>query len=90
MEDAGLMLSQIFLYFNPGDYSAVLLAYLPVLVLIVSGYTFHFLPVTVKEAYRGLFIRLPVVVKFLLVIVVALLLYKVGTNVVQPFIYFRF
>lgn len=90
MEDAGLMLSQIFLYFNPGDYSTVLLAYLPVLVLIISGYTFHFLSVNVKEAYRGLFIRLPLAGKFVIVILVALLLYKVGTNVVQPFIYFRF
>jgi len=46
--------------------------------------------VTVKEAYRGLFIRMPLVFKFLIAAVVAVLLYKVGTDVVQPFIYFRF
>lgn len=90
MENTGVMLSQMFNNFSPGDYNRVLMAYLPVLVLIISGYILHFLPVTVKEAYRGLFIRLPVVVKFLVVIVVAVLLYKVGTGVVQPFIYFRF
>jgi hypothetical protein len=84
------MLSQIFSSFNPGDYSNVLTAYMPVLVLIISGYIMHFLPVSVKEAYRGLFIRLPLAVKFIAVIVVALLLYRVGANVVQPFIYFRF
>jgi alginate O-acetyltransferase complex protein AlgI len=90
LKDAGVMLSQIFTSFNPGDYSVVLMAYLPVLVLILSGYILHFLPVSVKEAYRGLFIRLPLVLKFIAVIIVALLLYKVGTDVLQPFIYFRF
>ncbi|MCU0366355.1 MAG: hypothetical protein MUC30_03955, partial [Bacteroidales bacterium] len=78
------------LYFDPGDYGKVLVAYLPVLILIISGYILHFLPITVKEAYRGLFIRLPLAVKFIIVIGTVLLLYVVGTNVVQPFIYFRF
>ena len=90
MEDAGVMLTQIFSSFTPGNYATVLMAYLPVVVLIVSGYVMHFLPVTVKEAYRGLFIRIPLVFKFLIAAVIAVLLYKVGTDVVQPFIYFRF
>jgi D-alanyl-lipoteichoic acid acyltransferase DltB (MBOAT superfamily) len=90
MEDAGVMLSQIFSSFSPGNYRVVLMAYLPVLILIASGYILHFLPVTVKESYRGLFIRMPMVIKFLIVIGVAILLNKVGTEVLQPFIYFRF
>lgn len=90
MDDAGVMLTQIFSSFTPGNYATVLMAYLPVVVLIVSGYILHFLPVTVKEAYRGLFIRIPLVFKFLIAAVIAVLLYKVGTDVVQPFIYFRF
>ncbi len=90
MEEAGLMLTQIFTSFTPGDYGRVLMAYLPVIVLIISGYILHFLPVTTKEAYRGLFIRLPLVFKFLVAIVIVVLLHKVGTDVVQPFIYFRF
>ncbi len=90
MEEAGVMLTQIFTSFTPGDYGMVVMAYLPVIVLIASGYILHFLPVTTKEAYRGLFIRLPLVVKFLIAIGVVLLLHKVGTDVVQPFIYFRF
>jgi len=90
MDEAGLMLRQIFTSFTPGDYGRVIMAYLPVIVLIVSGYILHFLPVTTKEAYRGLFIRLPLVVKFLVAIVIVVLLHKVGTDVVQPFIYFRF
>ncbi|HUW94128.1 MAG TPA: hypothetical protein VMV74_13255, partial [Bacteroidales bacterium] len=88
--DARLMLSQIFHSFSPGIYSVVLAAYLPVIVLILSGYLLHFLPVTVKESYRGLFIRLPLAVKFLIVIGVCLLLHTVGSGIIQPFIYFRF
>jgi D-alanyl-lipoteichoic acid acyltransferase DltB (MBOAT superfamily) len=90
MDNATLMLSQIFNSFSPGEYDIVIAAYLPVIVLILSGYLFHFIPVTVKESYRGLFIRLPLAVKFIIVIGVCLLLYKVGSGVVQPFIYFRF
>jgi len=90
MDQAGVMLTQIFSSFTPGDYGRVLMAYMPVIVLIVSGYILHFLPVTVKEAYRGLYIRMPVVVQFLVVLAVALLLHRVGAEVVQPFIYFRF
>ncbi len=90
MDQAGVMLGQIFSSFRPGDYGQVIMSYLPVMVLIVSGYIIHFLPVTVKESYRGLFIRMPVVIQFLVALAVALLLHKVGSGVVQPFIYFRF
>ncbi|MDX9728234.1 MAG: MBOAT family O-acyltransferase [Bacteroidales bacterium] len=90
MDQAGVMLGQIFSSFRPGDYGRVIMSYLPVIVLIVSGYIIHFLPVTVKESYRGLFIRMPVVVQFLVALAVALLLHRVGSEVVQPFIYFRF
>ena len=90
MDQAGVMLGQIFSSFCPGDYGQVIMSYLPVMVLIVSGYIIHFLPVTVKESYRGLFIRMPVVIQFLVALAVALLLHKVGSGVVQPFIYFRF
>jgi D-alanyl-lipoteichoic acid acyltransferase DltB (MBOAT superfamily) len=90
MQQAGVMLTQILSSFTPGNYGRVLMAYLPIIVLIVSGYIMHFLSVPVKEAYRGLFIRLPLVVQLLLTTVVVLLLYKVGTDALQPFIYFRF
>lgn len=90
MDQASVMLRQIFSSFRPGDYGQVIMSYLPVIVLIVSGYIIHFLPVTVKESYRGLFIRMPVVVQFLVALAVALLLHRVGSEVVQPFIYFRF
>jgi D-alanyl-lipoteichoic acid acyltransferase DltB (MBOAT superfamily) len=90
MEQAGVMLSQIFASFAPGDYGTVLVSYLSVVILIVSGYILHFLPVTVKESYRGLFIRMPLAAQMVVALAVVLLLHRVGTDVVQPFIYFRF
>jgi len=90
MEQAGVMLGQIFSSFSPGDYGLVLMSYLPIAVLIVSGYILHFLPVTVKESYRGLFIRLPAIAQMVITLAVVVLLHRVGSEVVQPFIYFRF
>jgi D-alanyl-lipoteichoic acid acyltransferase DltB (MBOAT superfamily) len=90
MEQAGVMLSQIFASFTPGDYGTVVMSYLSVVILIVSGYILHFLPVTVKESYRGLFIRMPLIAQMAVTLAVVLLLHRVGTDVVQPFIYFRF
>ena len=90
MDQAGVMLTQIFASFTPGDYGTVLMSYLSVVILIVSGYILHFLPVTVKESYRGLFIRMPLAAQMVVALAVVLLLHRVGTDVVQPFIYFRF
>jgi D-alanyl-lipoteichoic acid acyltransferase DltB (MBOAT superfamily) len=90
VEQAGVMLGQIYASFTPGDYGTVLMSYLPVVILIVSGYILHFLPVTVKESYRGLFIRMPLLAQMAFTLAVVLLLHRVGTDVVQPFIYFRF
>ncbi len=90
MEQASMMLHQIVSSFTPGHYGTVLLSYLPVVILIVAGYIIHYLPVTVKESYRGLFIQLPVAVQLIITVAVVLALQKIGAEVVQPFIYFRF
>ncbi len=90
IDSAGLMLRQVFTSFSPGSLVDLFTSYSQVIVIMVSGYILHFLPVRVKEAYRGLFIRLPLAVKILLVYLVALVLYNVQSTDIQPFIYFRF
>ncbi|HCC71967.1 MAG TPA: MBOAT family protein [Bacteroidales bacterium] len=85
-----LMMRQIFTDFNPGNLLAVFTAYSQTIIIIVCGYILHFLPVKVKESYRGLFIRLPMIVKILLVYLFALIFYNVQSADIQPFIYFRF
>jgi D-alanyl-lipoteichoic acid acyltransferase DltB (MBOAT superfamily)/lysophospholipase L1-like esterase len=84
------MLRQITGSFSPGSYSAVLLSYSSVFLLIAAGYAIHFLPEKYKESYRGFFIRIPLAAKVAVVIVIALVLQQMRTTDIMPFIYFRF
>ncbi len=85
-----IMIRQIAENFSPGSYPSVLAAYSSVLLLIAAGYMIHFLPETVKESYRGLFIRIPLAAQLSVVMVIAVLLYQMSSTEVMPFIYFRF
>jgi len=90
IEKIGTIFSRIQYGFWPGNVIEMLLSYSSVLVTISAGYILHFLPVRVKESYRGLFIRMPVVVKMVVVYLVGIILYNMQTIDIQPFIYFRF
>jgi D-alanyl-lipoteichoic acid acyltransferase DltB (MBOAT superfamily) len=85
-----MMFSQIFNSFSPGSYLTVLPAYSSVFLLMLIGYTIHFLPESFKESYRGLFIKIPLVFQLLLVMAVAMLLFQMRSTETMPFIYFRF
>jgi D-alanyl-lipoteichoic acid acyltransferase DltB (MBOAT superfamily) len=89
-ESIKMMFTQIFNSFSPGSYLTVLPAYSSVFLLMVIGYTIHFLPESFKESYRGLFIKIPLVFQLLLVMAVAILLYLMRSTDTMPFIYFRF
>lgn len=90
MDQIALMLKQVTGNFSPGSFAEVLPAYKEVFGLILVGYIIHFLPENMKEWYRGLFIKFPLVLKLAVIMIVAVLLYQVGTSGIQPFIYFRF
>jgi D-alanyl-lipoteichoic acid acyltransferase DltB (MBOAT superfamily) len=84
------MMGQIIESFSPGSYLVVIQAYSSVILLILTGYIIHFLPEKIKEAYRGLFIRTPLIAQLVIIFFVAILLYQMRTTDVIPFIYFRF
>ena len=63
IESIKIMFNQIFNSFSPGSYLNVIPAYSSVFLLIVIGYIIHFLPERFKESYRGLFIRIPLVLQ---------------------------
>ncbi|MCA1756895.1 MAG: hypothetical protein LC649_05505 [Bacteroidales bacterium] len=90
MENVKLMLLRISSSFMPSEPLASLAGWGSVLIVIGAGYLLHFLPVKVKEAYRGLFISLPIPVKIFITWVTALVLYNISMAGAQPFIYFRF
>ncbi len=85
-----LMLNQIATDFSPGSYISLMPAYGTIFSLILAGYIVHFLPEKVKESYRGLFIRIPLVAQMVVIMLVAVLLFQMRTTEVMPFIYFRF
>jgi alginate O-acetyltransferase complex protein AlgI len=85
-----IMINQIIQNFSPGSYMTVLPAYSNVFLLMAVGYIIHFLPERIKESYRGLFIRIPLMVQLIVIMLVAILLYQIRSVEVMPFIYFRF
>lgn len=90
MDSVMVMLNQIAYVFSPGSYMTVLPAYGNVFLLMAAGYVIHFLPEKVKESYRGLFIRVPLIFQLAAVMLAAILLYQMRSTDVMPFIYFRF
>jgi alginate O-acetyltransferase complex protein AlgI len=90
IESVKLILDRIFTAFNPGDLMGMLKSYASVLLVLSTGYIIHFLPVRTKEAYRGMFISLPLPVQLLLVYIIAIALFNIQQVDFQPFIYFRF
>jgi D-alanyl-lipoteichoic acid acyltransferase DltB (MBOAT superfamily) len=90
MNYAKMMLKQIWENFSPGSYLTVIPAYSNIFLLIVIGYIIHFLPEKIKESYRGLFIRIPLVTQMAVIFLVAVILFQMKTTDIMPFIYFRF
>jgi len=90
MDSAWMMLRQIGENFSPGSWMAFLTAYSSVVLIMGAGYIIHFLPEKIKESYRGLFIRMPLMIQMLIIALVAVLLLVMRSADVMPFIYFRF
>jgi alginate O-acetyltransferase complex protein AlgI len=90
MHSVGLILRQIFQDFMPGSFSPLFQAYSGVFALMAAGYIIHFLPEKFKESYRGLFIKLPLVAQFMIVLLIGFMLYQMRSTEIMPFIYFRF
>ncbi len=90
MNNIQIMFRQIAYNFYPGSFDTISQAYGNVFVLIFVGYLIHLLPEKIKEAYRGVFIKIPVVVQFIVVMAIAVMLYQMKSTEIIPFIYFRF
>ena len=84
------MLYRIFSVFDFDSVIPVIKAYSGVFALIALGYIIHFLPERIKEAYRGMFIKIPVALQFAIILIIASFLYQMRIADVIPFIYFRF
>jgi D-alanyl-lipoteichoic acid acyltransferase DltB (MBOAT superfamily) len=85
-----LMIRNIFSGFYFEHINALWLSYPLVVILIIAGYTIHFLPETIKEATRAIFVRSNLVLQFLILLCMMVILFRVQAGGIQPFIYFRF
>jgi alginate O-acetyltransferase complex protein AlgI len=84
------MLNQIYHRFGFQSIISIIAGQISVFSLILIGFIIHWLPVTVKEQYRGIFIRMPLTVKLIITFLVAFIILQVKSSELQPFIYFRF
>jgi len=90
MHSVTMILRQIFNNFMPASLNALFPVYSGVFALMAAGYFIHFLPEKFKEKYRGLFIKLPVPVQMVIVLLIGFMLYQMRSTEIMPFIYFRF
>lgn len=85
-----LMIKRIFSGFSLEQVNGLCYSYPLIVVVVMAGYIIHFLPGRVSEAVRGVFVRMPVPVVFVVMTGLAMFLIRIQSAGVQPFIYFRF
>jgi D-alanyl-lipoteichoic acid acyltransferase DltB (MBOAT superfamily) len=90
MHKAKQMISQIFTKFNFDLIPKIIASYQEIFGIILIGFILHWLPDNFKEKYRGWFIKTPLAVKIIIVILVVFIIYQVKEAAIQPFIYFKF
>ena len=60
------------------------------MALMTAGFILVYIPFKLKEKVRGWFIKSPMYVKLIIVILMIILLYQAASSELQAFIYFRF
>ncbi|GAB5557917.1 MAG: MBOAT family protein [Schleiferiaceae bacterium] len=84
------MLHQIGNDFKPELIPDVVSAFYKVFLVMVFGMVIHWLPSSIKEMYRGWFVRTPFWAKIVIGVLTFTILYQVISSDLQPFIYFAF
>ena len=90
MEVVNGMLSQIFTNMDLSVMGQVLVGYKWVMLVMLIGFVFHWLPYATKDRYRAWFIRLKWPWQSLIFALVVFLVYQSISSDMQPFIYFQF
>jgi D-alanyl-lipoteichoic acid acyltransferase DltB (MBOAT superfamily) len=90
MDDALNMMKQILSNFQFHLIPIMISSYYKSFFIITLGFVIHWLPSSLKENYRGWFIKSHVLVKVLIVVVIVFILFQAKSAEIQPFIYFQF
>nr|MDA3780455.1 MBOAT family protein [Bacteroidales bacterium] len=84
------MISQIFQNFQISLVPEMVLSYGKIFVLMIFAYIIHWLPSSLKENYRGYFIKSHNSIKILIAVITIFIIYQIKSSEIQPFIYFQF
>jgi alginate O-acetyltransferase complex protein AlgI len=84
------MFSQIFEFFQPGVFIQFIERLPLIFGLMVLGYLFHFLPVTVETRCQKLITAIPWIGKAILLVIVIWIAAQFKSADITPFIYFQF
>ena len=90
IEIAKNMMYQIWNSFSPEVIPEVVTANYPFFVTLLIGFILHWLPVSVKDTIKKIFIRSHVIVKVISCIIVVFIVYQYMKGGVRSFIYFQF
>ena len=90
MEVAAQMINQISTQFKPQIFFEFVAGYKEVLILMLVGYVFHFLPTSTEIRAERWVTQMPLASKAALVISIIILVYQTKSAGIQPFIYFQF
>jgi alginate O-acetyltransferase complex protein AlgI len=90
METIGTMLDQIFRHFNAKIFFEFIAGYKIVIMLMIIGYTLHFIPHRIEQLAQHKIIQMPLVMKAVCLVAVIVLVMQTKSAGVQPFIYFQF
>jgi len=90
MEVAKSMLVQISTNLQLYLFSDIVVSYYKVLLVMLIGLVFHWLPEKLKVTYRKWFINLPHWLQVIIVSIVVFIIYQSLSADSQPFIYFQF
>ncbi|MEL7145562.1 MAG: MBOAT family O-acyltransferase, partial [Bacteroidota bacterium] len=89
-ESASIMLRRIVYHFEPQVVLDVLTGSQAVMLIMLAGYTIHWLPTTFKNWYQEKIANAHILLKGVIALVTILLVYQVLSADLQPFIYFAF
>ncbi|MBR5086547.1 MAG: MBOAT family protein [Muribaculaceae bacterium] len=85
-----IMLSQITSSFHPELLLDVVGGYWQVMALIVLGYVLHFVPDSLSQRCKQAFVKMPIALYAVALIVLIVIIVQIKTSEIQPFIYFQF
>ena len=90
MQIAGSVISRIILHFTPAIFPAFVAGYEKILLVMLLGYTLHFIPKRYELMVMEWVTEMPLAGKVAFVVSAIVLVIQVKSAGIQPFIYFQF